>query len=100
MALPEVPMTAALFDPGPPTPAPQRQRPEHVAGWTRCPSCIGHDRVALVLSGSHLHYREHTYVTYSGAKMTCAASSVTLCVLPPLPVSTGTASRCPHEGPL
>lgn len=92
--------TVELFDPGPHVPASVRMKPQHVAGWTRCPSCISHDRVALVLSGAHLSYREHTYKTYGNARMTCQASSVTLCVLPPLPVSMGTAFRCPHEGPL
>lgn len=92
--------TVELFDAGPPVPAVRKQKPQFVSGWTRCPSCISHDRVALILSGEHLSYREHTYLTYSGTKMTCGASSVTLCVLPPLPSSMGPALRCPHDGPL
>lgn len=92
--------TVELFDAGPHVPARPKQKPQFVSGWTRCPSCISHDRVALILSGEHLSYREHTYLTYSGTKMTCGASSVTLCVLPPLPSSMGPALRCPHDGPL
>lgn len=51
--------------------------------WARCPRCRGHERVALVLTPTHLVYREHTYRTWNDAAMTCSASGVAVCVLPP-----------------
>lgn len=60
----------------------KRQRP---IGWAKCPECVSHTRIAVMLSGSHVVYREHAYPTWSGARMECRASGVPLCQLAPRP---------------
>lgn len=71
-------------------------------GWARCPECITHARIAVLLTGTHATYREHHYPTWSGARMTCRASGVALCVLPPRPWPAhpeNAVHACPH-GPI
>ncbi|NAE18326.1 hypothetical protein [Enterococcus hirae] len=53
-----------------------------------CPSCTqgGHGPgglVGLIRQGEHLLWREHTYPTWSGARLTCRASGVAVCELAP-----------------
>ena len=87
-----------LFDEPPRVDRGQRNKAAKVAGWAHCPHC-SNGRVALLVAGEHLVYREHTYVTYSGAKLTCRASAVALCTAPPRPDGVTPWSRsCPHGG--
>lgn len=83
----EIP-TEPLFDM---KPSPKRRsggetskRPA-VLGWTRCPECVGRERVAVIGTGTHHVYRPHDYVTWSGARLECRASGVPLCQLKPKP---------------
>lgn len=56
-----------------------------VAGWTSCPNCRSHERVAVVWDGEHLVYRHHTYTTVRGTQIECPASWQRVCVLLPRP---------------
>ena len=68
-----------------------------VYGWTKCPECQAHERVAVVNSGTHMVYREHTFKTWGSAAMTCRASGVPLCQLPPRPyVAENAITGCAH----
>jgi hypothetical protein len=55
-------------------------RPKTIASG-RCPECHN-GRLGVVRQGEHLLWREHTYTTWSGARLTCRASGVATCVAP------------------
>jgi hypothetical protein len=69
-----------------------------VVGWGDCPRCVDNVRVAMIRSGQHLIWREHTITTWGGAKMTCTGSLVALCDLAPGPgeVRNQGPRYCPH----
>lgn len=84
--------TLPLFDPGPRWGrTAERSRTQRPAGHGPCPCCLG-EKIAVIRAGQHLLWREHTYRTYSGAPITCAASLAGLCNAPP---RSGDL-RCPH----
>jgi hypothetical protein len=64
----------------------------------RCPECKNL-KLGVVRQGEHLLWREHTYTTWSGARITCRASLIATCVAPEriagdLPMHV--AVLCPH----
>lgn len=60
----------------------ERNRAQKPIGHAPCPCCLG-EKIAVIRSGQHSLWREHTYRTYSGAPITCAASLAALCNAPP-----------------
>lgn len=79
-------------------PAPQsksetsRTRPVRAAGYGACPSCHATKNTGFVRSGSHFVWRVHERVTLHKVRMTCPASGVALCELPPRNEDVA----CPH----
>lgn len=76
---------------------PRPSSPPSVA-WGNCPRCRK-GRVGVLRAGSHLVWREHTYATWGGARMTCAASGVPVCQATERPPTVLVKGRvmCPHE---
>lgn len=71
-------------------PLPRRPRP---AAYGLCPKCRGRGkRTGLMRQGKHLAWRQHSYTTWTGARMTCQASGVLLCQLPAR--AGGAAPKC------
>lgn len=73
------------------------RRPRSVA-WGNCPGCRK-GRVGVVRAGAHLAWREHTYTTWGGHRMTCVASGVAVCQATERHPTELIAGRvtCPHE---
>jgi hypothetical protein len=61
-----------------------------------CPHC-SRNPVGIVLQGTHYVWRSHTYRTWGGATMPCAASYVALCNAPDKHEVGRTAVKCPHD---
>jgi hypothetical protein len=61
----------------------ERQAPQKVRTIAsgRCPECHN-GRLGVVRQGEHLMWRQHYYITYSGARLICQASGVATCVAP------------------
>jgi len=57
---------------------------ERPAGWAKCPACTA-PRTAVVRVGTHLAWRGHDRITFSGAKIPCPTSGVPLCRAAPKP---------------
>lgn len=56
------------------------KKPRSVAAG-RCPEC-SNMRLGVVRQGQHLVWRQHYYITWSGAQVVCRASGVATCVAP------------------
>lgn len=91
-------VTPPLFE-GPPrvTPEPKQRSAASVA-WGNCPGCRK-GRIGAVRTAEHLVWREHTYTTWGGARMTCTASGVPVCRLTERQPTERVAGRvaCDHE---
>lgn len=75
----------------------ESQRAAKVVTYGRCPMHRDPKPVALVWSGAHLSWREHTFRTWSGTPFTCGGSLQRLCVKGALYVAGEPIPHCPCE---
>ena len=91
--------TDPLFDAEPLRERKRKPKAIRAMAQGNCPRCT-REKLGLVLLGSHLVWRWHTYRTWSGAPMECTASGVAVCVAPeadPPLAGPGHAVQCPHD---
>lgn len=90
--------TEPMFDMAPVEDHAEKQKTVRSVASGRCPECRNL-KLGVVRQGKHLVWREHTYTTWSGARIVCRASGVATCVAPErfagdLPMHV--AVLCPH----
>lgn len=90
--------TEPLFDIGPYVHAkPRPARPPKSIAQGNCPGCL-RAKIGLVMQGTHLVWRMHTYQTWSGATMPCRAVGIAVCQLPESqPRLNAIPLRCKHD---
>lgn len=76
-----VPTLPLFADDAVPVMRAERQRTQRAVTFARCPLCTA-ERIGLVRSATHLLWRTHDVVTWSGARLPCHGSGVALCALP------------------
>lgn len=72
-----------------------------VAVRAACPKCTA-NAVGLVRAHTHLVWDVHTYTTWAGTRLHCAASAQHLCECPARDARSVTGldvPHCPHESP-
>ena len=75
---------------------PRRPASQRSIKQGHCPMCL-RGATGLIRMGVHLVWRPHTYRTWGGTQMPCAASGVAVCVAPERPpYRHARAVRCPH----
>jgi hypothetical protein len=91
--------TDAMFDVEPMRLTRTRIKTVPSSAQGKCPTCT-RAKIGLIAMGTHLVWRLHTYTTWSGARMTCAASGVAVCQLPErVPLNGVTTVTCLHDSP-
>lgn len=77
----------------------KRRRTAKPMDYGKCPCCHA-AKIAVLRSGRHWVWKEHTYPTYSRARLTCHASGIAVCELPEGQPSIhfGEPLTCPCEG--
>jgi hypothetical protein len=72
-----------------------KTKPARTVAYGSCPRC-SNGKAGIIRVNQHLAWRSHTYTTWGGTVLPCAANGRHLCTEPPRPQRGYTAPICPH----